>query len=223
MVYKVAVFVNGNLAHEGETRELAAVADLVIAADGGSLIARALGITPDLIVGDLDSLDEVLRAELAENGAEMVQHPAAKDETDLELALIEAVERGAGEIVILTALGGRTDQMLANMLLLLLPALEHVRACIVDGVETILAVRDSIELAGSAGDLLSLIPVGGDCHGIWTEGLQYPLAGDTLWLAKARGISNVFTGSRASVRVDQGMLLAIHRSQKPVSRWPWAE
>ena len=113
--------------------------------------------------------------------------------------------------------------MLANILLLALPALRMVRACIVDGVESISVVRDRIELVGRVGDLLSLIPLGGDCHDIWTEGLEYLLAGDTLWLAKARGISNVFMQPRASVRVGQGLLLAIHRSQKPVVRWPWSQ
>ena len=221
MSLKVAVFVNGQLRCPGETKALASAADLVIAANGGSQNARSVGIRPNVIVGDLDSLSAAARIELALDGAEMIQYPEAKDETDLELALLEAVARGADEIVVLTALGGRTDQMLANILLLALPALEGIRACIADGVELVSLVRDQVEFVGRVGDVLSLIPLGRDCHDIWTQGLQYPLAGDTLWLAKARGISNVFTQDRANVRLGHGTLLAIHRSQEPVSRWPW--
>jgi len=217
---KAAVLANGEKKHPDQVRALAGQADLLVTADGGSRHALALGLRPDLVVGDLDSLTDEGRQALAEGKSTLVLHPAAKDETDLELALLQAVDCGAREIVVLTALGGRTDQALANLLLLALPELREVRCCIVEGPETIFLIRDQVQFAGEPADLLSLIPIGGDCHDIWTEGLEYPLAGGSLWLSRARGISNVFTADRAAVRVGQGMLLAVHRGQKIRLEWP---
>lgn len=217
---RAVVLVNGELRHPEQARQLAGQADLLVAADGGCRHALALGLWPHWVVGDLDSLDAQARATLAQNGVQLVEYPAWKDETDLELALLHAVQHGAREIMVLAALGGRTDQALANILLLALPELADTRTCIVEGQETIYLIRERLTIAGQPGDLLSLIPVGGDCHGIWTQGLEYPLAGGTLWLARARGISNVFVETRATIRVEQGLLLAIHRAQEPPGHWP---
>jgi len=217
---KAAILTNGELRYPDQARALAGGADLLLAADGGSRHALALGLHPRLIVGDLDSLTDEERRELTQGGATIIQHPAEKDETDLELALLQAVARGADEIVVLAALGGRTDQALANLLLLALPELEGVCCCIVEGVEAVFLVRGEAQVAGEVGDLLSLIPIGGDCHGIWTEGLQYALTGGSLYLARARGISNVFTAPRAVIRVGEGMLLAVHRTQAVRLAWP---
>ena len=217
---KAAILANGELRYPHQVRALAAQAGLLVAADGGSRHARAVGLRPDLIVGDLDSLTALEREGWVQAGVELIHHPAEKDETDLELALIEAVKRGATEIVVLTALGGRTDQLLANVLLLALPELRKVQACIVEGVETILLIHGEVQIVGEVGDVLSLIPIGGDCHDVWTEGLEYPLAGESLCLSRARGISNVFAEPRATVRLGRGMLLAVRRAQEAVSQWP---
>ncbi|NLE75180.1 MAG: thiamine diphosphokinase [Chloroflexi bacterium] len=217
---KAVILANGAMPHPQQTRALAAQAQLVVAADGGSRHARALGLTPHLVVGDLDSLDEAGRRAWLDAGVEMVQHPPQKDETDLELALLETAARGATELLVLAALGGRTDQMLANILLLALPELEGRRAALVEGPETLLLVRRGVRLWGQPGDGLSLIPLGGDAHGLLTRGLQYPLAGESLWLARARGISNVFTAAQAEVRVARGLLLAVLRAQGDVHAWP---
>ncbi|MGQ9584292.1 MAG: thiamine diphosphokinase [Anaerolineae bacterium] len=217
---RAAVLANGELQHPDQVRALTGQADLLVAADGGSRHALALGLRPNLVVGDLDSLTIAEQRELAQAGATFVRYPEAKDETDLELALVQAVDCGAREIVVLAALGGRTDQTLANLLLLALPQLQGVRCGIVEGPETILLVRNWVRMVGQPGDLLSLIPLGGDCHNIWTEGLVYPLAGETLWLSRARGISNVLDASQVTIRVGEGMLLAVHRAQEVRLQWP---
>ena len=211
---------NGELQHPDQVRALTGQADLLVAADGGSRHALALGLRPNLVVGDLDSLTIAEQRELAQAGTTFVGYPEAKDETDLELALVQAVDCGAREIVVLAALGGRTDQTLANLLLLALPQLQGVRCGIIEGPETILLVRNWVRMVGQPGDLLSLIPLGGDCHNIWTEGLVYPLAGETLWLSRARGISNVLDASQVTIRVGEGMLLAVHRAQEVRLQWP---
>ncbi len=147
----------------------------LICADGGARIALALGLTPDVVVGDLDSLDEAALARLKATGCRLVVYPAAKDWTDLELALKLAVQEVATEIVILGALGGRLDQELANILLLLLPELQDISTRIADDRQEMFVARDEAEIAGQSGDVVSLIPLGGDAEGIVTEGLARSL------------------------------------------------
>jgi thiamine pyrophosphokinase len=190
--------------------------DRVIAADRGAAHARAWGWPLDLLVGDLDSLGAEEEAVAAASGVPVITAPAAKDETDLELALAYALAQGPDEIFICGALGGRTDHLVANVLLLARPELAGRRATLVAGRESIRLLRgDSsspahLELPGALGDLLSLLPLGGDALGVTTEGLLYPLHDETLFLGQARGVSNVFTGARADITLRRGLLLVIH-------------
>ena len=183
----------------------------VIAANGGCRHARALGLHVDDVVGDADSLTPEEREALEQSGARFHTAPADKDETDLELALLLAAREGAREIRILGALGGRLDMTLSNILLLTMPALEGLNVRIWHGRQTawlILPPGDGI--TGAPGDTLSLIPLGGDAHGVRSAGLVYPLEGETLVFGPARGVSNVLVGSRAALRLDEGVLLAVH-------------
>jgi len=188
----------------------------VIAADHGAVHARAWGWPLHLLVGDLDSLGAEEIAHVAAGGVPIFTAPAAKDETDLELALAHALARGADEVIICAALGGRADHMLANVLLLARPELADLAVTLVDGRESIRLLRSGgsapvhLELLGAKGDLLSLLPLGCDAVGVTTEGLQYPLHDETLFLGQARGVSNIFTSARADVTLRLGLLLVIH-------------
>lgn len=184
----------------------------MIAADRGGSHARAWGWPVHLLVGDLDSLSADHAAALTAAGAVAITAPAAKDETDLELALMHALQRGAREIVICAALGGRGDHMLANVLLLARPELAGLSVILADGDQTLRLVRggQTLVLHATVGDLLSLLPVGGDARGIVTEGLLYPLRSETLYLGQARGMSNVFQAPEARVSLKEGLLLAVH-------------
>lgn len=184
-------------------------AGLVVAADGGAERALALGLTPDVIVGDMDSVDPATRQRLEALGATVRLHRPDKDETDTELAVMEALDRGADEVVILCALGGRVDHALANVLLLALPELGD-RGLIADAASEVRLVTTEVTFDGAVGDLLSLLPLSGTVEGISTEGLLYPLAEATLELGRARGVSNVFTRPEARVSLRHGRLLAIH-------------
>ena len=138
----------------------------------------------------------------------------------MELALAHALARGAATIVICGALGGRADHMLANVLLLTRPELAGLDVSIVDGPETLRLLHSRgqaavLELAGTPGDLVSLLPIGGDAAGVTTAGLRYPLHDETLLMGHARGVSNVFTDTRARVILRHGRLLVIHTIDKP--------
>jgi thiamine pyrophosphokinase len=186
--------------------------DWIIGANGGAARALAWGLLPDLVIGDMDSLPEEARAALVAEGCRFIEHPRAKDETDLELALAHAVQEGAREIVVLGALGGRLDHALANILLLTLPSLAGVQVRIAEGDQQALVARseEAVELEGSPGDLVSLVPLGGDAHGVTTRGLAWALNEDTLRFGSSRGVSNEMTSSKAGVRVGEGLLLVVH-------------
>ena len=184
--------------------------DLLIAADGGAHHCRALGLTPHIVVGDLDSLTPEERAELERAGARFEMHPVRKDETDLELALRVALREGAHEAVILAALGGRWDQSLANMLLLAHPDFAPLALGLADGPDTLWIVRGQTTVRGAPGDSLSLLPLSGDVEGVTLTGLEYPLNDGALRFGYTTGISNVLVAPEATITVRRGALLAVH-------------
>jgi len=214
---RAVIFANGHLGDSAAVLHSLLPGDLIIAADGGARHCRALGIPPDVLIGDFDSLAEVELASLQADGIEIVRHPADKDYTDLELALRHALQLGAEEAVVYAALGVRWDQTLANLLLPACTELEGLRIRLVDGPQEIHLLRaDSerpelarLEIYGQAGDTVSLIPLTGDAHGITTRGLQYPLQSGSLAFGATRGVSNAMVGAQASVELDHGLLLLV--------------
>lgn len=182
--------------------------DVIVAADGGTRHVLAAGLMPAHVIGDLDSLDIGLRARLEAAGTVFHVHPPAKDETDLELALLWAAEQRAEVIIILGALGGRPDQELANLLLLALPALAGREVALVGDGWVIRCIRggETLLLRGTPGATVSLLPLGGDACGVSTMGLAYPLRDETLRFGPARGVSNVMEGREATIMVREGLV-----------------
>ena len=194
-------------------------AALVVAADGGVRHAAAFGLKVDLWVGDGDSTDAAALERLAAAGVAIDRAAVDKDESDTELALLAAVEAGADLVTILGGLGGaRIDHAIANVALLQHPALVGRDARLYDhaGARLSLLVGPdhrglpgARELTGRVGDLVSLIPLGESAHDVTTEGLRYPLDGDTLLVGLARGLSNVRLAPTARVAVGTGRILVI--------------
>jgi thiamine pyrophosphokinase len=188
--------------------------DFVVAADLGARHALDWGWPVHLLVGDLDSLPAATLDGLVVSGAQVVRVSPAKDQTDTELALAAALDRGPDEIIICGALGGRTDHLLANALLLAHPALAGRAMALADGPETLRLMqangqRETLRIAGDRGDLVSLLPFGADAEGVETRDLRYALRGETLHLGEARGVSNVISGGGAEVSLTRGRLLVI--------------
>jgi thiamine pyrophosphokinase len=187
-------------------------AELVIAADGGANALAERGFSPHAVVGDLDSIEASLAERLGADGARIERHPTDKDASDAELALERASAAGADEIVILGALGGpRLDHEVANLLLLADAAWAGRSVRLVRGSSTTRVVRggESLELIGGVGDVVSLLPIGGDAAGVRTAGLRWPLHGERLRLGRSRGLSNEVVAPPASVSLDDGMLLVV--------------
>ena len=187
--------------------------DLVIAADGGANWCAAWGWYPDLIVGDMDSINPAIAEQFRAQDVPFDYHPVEKDQTDLELAIGHALACGADEIVIAGALGARIDHTLGNLTLLALPALDRVRTSLVDDGQTIWLVGDKLSIEGQSGDILSLIPFGVDALGVSVNGVHWPLEQADLPLGPTLGISNRLTGAHVEVRVRTGRVLVVHTRQ----------
>lgn len=194
-------------------------ADLVIAADGGAAALLGEGRRPALVLGDLDSLDNTQLDALASMGVELRRFPRAKDETDLELALLHAVAIGATRIDVLGALGGRWDHTLANVMMLAMPELVGLRVRLLDECQQVYLARDQAVLEGQRGDTLSLLPLTPTVHGVTTRGLLYPLEDATLHFERARGISNVLLEPPGLVSLREGLLLIVQHDDGGAFQW----
>ena len=211
---RTVIIANGEPPSQDDLRHWLRAEDLLICADGGARTALRYDLFPQRVIGDFDSLTPAELQALEARGAHLERHPAHKDETDLELALLYAAATSCEEIVILGGLGGRLDQTVANVMLLAMPQLAHCRVMIAAGNEQTFVLRPGMpfELRGHAGDVVSLIPFGGDALGVRTDGLEYPLRDEPLLFGPARGVSNVMLAERATVSFSQGLLLCVQAS-----------
>ncbi|MFN8035339.1 MAG: thiamine diphosphokinase [Acidimicrobiia bacterium] len=184
---------------------------VVVAADSGLANAGPLGLTVDVLVGDLDSADPAAVARAERSGTTTVRHPVDKDHTDLELALLEASARGARRVVVVGGAGGRLDHLLANALVLSAPAFAHlaIEAYVGDARLAVARPGFPVDLTGAVGDLCSLLAVGGPARGVRTIGLRFALDGAVLEPGSTRGISNELAAPRASVSLERGTVLAV--------------
>lgn len=175
-------------------------ASLIIAADAGYRSARALGVEPDLLLGDYDS------APPPQSG-KTVRLPAEKDDTDTFYAARQALAQGCDEVVILGGLGGRLDHTLANLHTLVFLAQQGARAVLADEKNEITVLLPGRHrLSARPGWHCSLLPAGDAARGVTLEHLKYPLADAVLTNAWPVGVSNEFAGPEAVVEFRQGVL-----------------
>lgn len=181
----------------------------VICADGGARNVLALGIAPQLVIGDMDSLPPELLNNLLESGCRILQYPARKDETDTELALRYALERKPAEIEIHGALGGRLDHTLANISLLVMAAREGIKTRLVDAATELFVVSGEAQITGSPKEIISLFPLTTAVKGITLEGFEYPLNKANMEIGKPYGISNRLLDNTGTVSIASGYLLVV--------------
>ena len=177
--------------------------DLVIAADGGLRHTQAIGLEPDVILGDFDSLGYV------PEGAAVF--PVEKDDTDAMLAIRHGLERGYCRFVIYGGMdGGRLDHTLANYQALQFLADRGAEGYLVGEHYLATVVRSGcISFPEQAEGIVSVFCLGADAEGVTLEGLKYPLAGGRLTSGFPLGVSNHFTGEKASISVENGSLLIL--------------
>ena len=191
-------------------RELGRGRWLVIAANGGRRHLDALGIPPDVAIGDFDSAPARPRGAAARRE---LKYPREKDETDLELAFAHAFGPGRVEqVTVIGALGARFDHTLTNLNLGARWARRGFGVTFLDGtmrVRFATAARPLALARQSEFDTVSLIPHSAAVRGITTRGLAYPLVDDVLRRDRGRGVSNFLTGRQGEIRLGSGLLMVI--------------
>lgn len=186
--------------------------DTVIAVDGGLEAMEALGLEPDVVVGDFDTVrPEILEQYRVKKGIAWEQHKPEKDETDTELALNTAIGLGCRELVVLGATGGRMDHAIGNIHLLYACLLKGVHACIVDEKNriSILSGRTVFRAENVWGKYISFLPLTEDVHGITLEGFKYPLYKKDITIGTSLCISNELVEETGVITFSDGILICV--------------
>ncbi|MGI5985613.1 MAG: thiamine diphosphokinase [Oscillospiraceae bacterium] len=184
-----------------ETRLIIPDGAYVIAADAGLEHLDRAGIVPDLIVGDFDSLGKV------PEGSNIIEHAPEKDDTDMMLAVKEALARGADTIIIYGGLGGRLDHVFANMQTLAFIANQGARGYLVGcGIVCTAIKNGTISFDADMRGVVSVFCLGDTARGVDLVGLKYPLSDHTMTCDMPLGVSNEFMGVPSLVSVRDGIL-----------------
>ena len=178
--------------------------DLVIAVDGGYSCAESLGITPHILIGDLDSIAQI------PSGIEIVKLPAEKDVTDTLAAIDYGLSKGFTTFHIYGGLGGRLDHTLANIACLQYLLNHGAHGYLHSDYQTVTMFSDKLELAARKNGTVSVFAYGGDAHGVTEIGLKYPLDNAHVTTDFPIGISNEFVGNPVAIEVREGTLLAMY-------------
>lgn len=198
----------------------------VIAADGGAARCLAAGVRPDIVVGDFDSLPVEALARLREMGVEVRTASPDKDESDMELCLMVALEAAATRVTILGALGlVRPEHSFANLLLLADSRFDDLDVAIVGHGSRTWRIGTSdrpgeARITGAPGDHVSLLPLDARVEGVRTNGLRFPLHEESLPMGPSRGLSNELLGNGAHVSTRRGRLLVVHTDRRAESGLP---
>ncbi len=201
------IVANGTLTPTPAIRSLLKDADLIIAADGGAGHLQKLNTLPHVIIGDLDSITRETRQWVESEKIPIITHPTRKDQTDTELCIDYAVEKGVTHLTLLGVTGQRMDHTLSNICLLRRIADFNIEAKIVDSNNEIYLVTRELVIQGQKGDLLSIIPITEQVSGLSLSGLEYPLTNTNLSMGTSLGISNCFTGNQARVSLESGVVV----------------
>src|SRR3989338_8478657 len=205
---KAVLFLGGELRKTPRLIHLAENADVVIAADSGALNALKLGIQPDHIVGDLDSLPSKDLKKFKK--VEIHKYPSKKDKSDGELALELLLSQKPKEIIIFGTIGGRPDHSLAALMLLArIP--KTIPSKMVSHDFEIFFTDDLATIYGKKGDLVSLLPQNSTGAKVTTSGLEYSLKNQHLSYG-SQGLSNCMIRKKASLRITQGALFIFHKT-----------
>ena len=189
--------------------------DLVVAADGGARYALDAGITPDLVVGDMDSLGDAGAREVQERGALLARHPVRKDKMDGHLAILAVRDSGATAVDLLCGGGGRFSALFAVPHMLLASERIGLRATLVTSWGQAFVVEaGSRTVDGDPEDSVSIFPLTDSATGVTLDGFGYPLEDARLEIGDTLGFHNELTGEAAVVSVGEGALLVIHETKQ---------
>lgn len=205
---KAVLFANGVISNYSRFQTLVKPDDYKIGVDGGTRHCLELGHRPNIVIGDLDSLDPASLGEVSRLGIPILRFPPHKANTDLDLAMLHVQEKNLREAIVLGVWGGRLDQSVAN-LLLLARFIEQLKVIVVTEEETaqLLGPGNALTLEDREGATASILPLSAQVEGVTLTGMEYPLQNALLQFGTTLGISNVVRESRATVSIQRGLIL----------------
>lgn len=186
--------------------------DWIIAVDAGLEILKHLHITPDEVVGDLDTVSPLVLNEYRENPSVSFEiHKPEKDETDTELALLTAARRGCDRVDMLGALGGRMDHAISNIQLLYQFYRQGMDVCIYDAQNKLYLLGSGKTFRKSElyGKYISFMPLTEVVEGLTLKGFKYPLNRRRIVLGSCLCISNELNGEEGIMEVEKGVLICV--------------
>lgn len=205
---KTVIISGGDIKDYKFCSDIVKSANRIICVDGGTRHAMNMKLTPDIIIGDMDSCSAELINYFRKKNVEVIQYPVEKDKTDTHIC-VEYALGFSREIVILGATGSRIDHMMANISLLKLGIQRGVPISIVDSKNHIRMIEDSIILHGNIGEIFSLIPYTEKVEGISVKGAHYELEDAVMELGNPYGVSNFFEEETVRITIKKGYLLVI--------------
>lgn len=188
-----------------EIKSLCTNDDFIVCADSGYSFAKKAGLTPNLIIGDFDSLKE----ELPQN-TEVVKLNTHKDDTDTEHCVMECIRRGYKDFLLLGSIGGRTDHTFANIATLAFLSEYNYNGIARNNGEEIRILKEgSYEMNNKKGLIFSVFPYGCESVNVTYKGAEYMLNNKTLTYNVSRGISNVFIDDEAEITINRGRAILL--------------
>lgn len=189
-------------------------AELRIVVDGALEVTHRLGIKPDYIVGDFDTVNNDLLEHYEKSI--ILRHPPEKDQTDTELAIETALAAGCRELVFFGATGSRLDHSLGNIFLLERMVKQGVSAELLNENNRLYLKNQSFTLQrnNTWGDYLSLLPLSETVEGVTLTGFKYPVERLTFYRDCTLGISNEITAEEARVEFSKGTFIVVESKDK---------
>lgn len=205
---KTAIICNGEITDYEYSAEIIQSADYVICADGGTRHAFAMGINPDIIIGDFDSSNNEYLEYYKNIGIKIEKYPTDKDRTDSHICILKALDF-SDEIVLLGATGNRLDHTMANISMLKIGIDKGKRIYIADRQNEIFMIDEEISINGKPGEYFSIIPFTQRVEGICIYGAKYELHDAVMEVGNPYGISNEFKEENVFIKIKSGNLLVI--------------
>ena len=202
------IFIGGDPPHPNVRQHLPTDA-YIIAADSGYAHAIAMGLVPNEVVGDMDSITPIDLSDARDSNVQITQYPANKDLTDTEIAIASALKHDSSHITVVSGGGDRFDHVLGMVHSLASTARTICTTLLIDTSRvSYVSYTREFQFDTQEGTIVSLLPIGGDAT-VTTAGLQWELTNDTLQSFASRGVSNIATGISVSISVTDGCLAVI--------------
>jgi len=187
----------------------------IFAADSGVDNLLKLGILPQKVFGDMDSISKEGREKIRQNRIEIKKYPAQKDKTDLHLVAEEAIKMGYDFQIILGGWGGRPDHSLGAVAVLDFLLKEGKKGILLNPFSSIEMINKKVTLYKNEGGTFSLLPWGGSVGGLHIRGCEYNLKDGELFSSETRGLSNEIREEKADIIVEKGKILVLRNLAKP--------